>query len=113
MRNKAVKLLEDVKANILAHLPYLPMQPLKGCREKNGYIDSLYKFIRQDATQTIWISTATNSAAYNHYRHQKAFIYALKYRLSRLTQAAQMQFPSYFQPRALLKYDIRSTSDPY
>jgi putative nucleotidyltransferase with HDIG domain len=69
MRNKAVKLLEDIETNKLPSLPHILVKLLRACRDEEICFDTLSNIISQDASLTTKVIKAANSPVYGRARH--------------------------------------------
>lgn len=79
MRNKAVKLLEEIEANKLPSLPHVLVKLLQACRDENINFDSLSEIISQDASLTTKVIKAANSPVYGRARHLNSLKHTLKF----------------------------------
>lgn len=79
MRNKAVKLLEEIEANRLPSLPHVLVKLLQACRDENICFDSLSEIISQDASLTTKVIKAANSPVYGRARHLNSLKHTLMF----------------------------------
>ena len=79
MRNKAVKLLEEIEANKLPSLPHVLVKLLQACRDENICFDSLSEIISQDASLTTKVIKAANSPVYGRARHLNSLKHTLMF----------------------------------
>jgi len=79
MRNKAVKLLEEIEANKLPSLPHVLVKLLQACRDENICFDSLSDIISQDASLTTKVIKAANSPVYGRARHLNSLKHTLMF----------------------------------
>lgn len=79
MRNKAVKLLEDIEANKLPSLPHVLVKLLQACRDEEICFDSLSDIISQDASLTTKVIKAANSPVYGRARHLNSLKHTLMF----------------------------------
>ena len=79
MRNKAVKLLEDIEANKLPSLPHVLVKLLQACRDEEICFDTLSDIISQDASLTTKVIKAANSPVYGRARHLNSLKHTLMF----------------------------------
>jgi len=79
MRDKAVKLLEDIEANKLPSLPHVLVKLLQACRDDDISFDSLSEIIGQDASLTTKVIKAANSPVYGRARHLNSLKHTLMF----------------------------------
>ena len=79
MRDKAVKLLEDIEANKLPSLPHVLVKLLQACRDDNICFDRLSAIISQDAALCTRVIKAANSPIYGRARHLNSLKHTLMF----------------------------------
>lgn len=79
MRDKAVKLLEDIEANKLPSLPHILVKLLKACRDEDICFDALSEIISQDASLCTKVIKAANSPVYGRARHLNSLKHTLMF----------------------------------